>query len=490
MSQTISLNENDAISDDVFYAIFTFRRSNSVDSALCKYKMSKVEETMKSYFKSMAHSDRIVYKKPLDTCDSYLELSDTEIKKYYNEMTQNYKFQMEQNIYEPALFALNNAKFTAIAVDSPRVENNFNEVVFIGLEDGRVFKILIQPLKFMKNGQKFNQPTIVQEYKFFEAPVKSLVINTDSGKLVAISDELIRSIDLASSCQNVNIYRCGQCLKLQDPYCAWSITSQSCQGLTDTNEDMIKVSRFPGRPQCSPETADYEIEAVNSPILAQKNKNTENLLTAIFLTALLTCLLSVGLTCLLINKRLKMSNYLTKNLSTTISSNRSSASSTTTSYNNYTTEKFLPTIKIEKTKPKYQRCQNFYISSVKPILDHSIFSKKKHEPQRYDIASAAPTVNTNISSSTDCTQNSPNSESLQPKSINDTLSSSNESCCFDAHTLSDDCQTHINCERYTKRSYSSPLSAKKMSHLERIEVIDMSSNLLEPKLTFERNSNV
>lgn len=491
VSQPVSLNENDAVSDEVFYAIFTFRRSNSVDSALCKYKMSKVQETMKGYFKSMAHSDRIVYKKPLDTCDSYLDLSDSELKKYYNEMTQNYKFQMEQNIYEPALFALNNAKFTAIAVDSPRVANNFNEVIFIGLEDGRVFKVLIQPLKFMKNGQKLNQPTIVQEYKFFETPVKSLIINEKTGKLVVISDEAIRSIDLDSSCRNMNIYRCGQCLKLQDPYCAWSIISQTCQGNTNENEDMIRVSRFPGRSQCSSEIDDYEVEAVNAPILSQQNKNTENLLTAIFLTALLTCLLSVGLTCLLINKRLKMSNYLTKNLSTTLSSNRSSASSTTTSYNNYTTEKFLPTV---KPKTKYHRCQNFYESSLKPMLDLAIFTKKKqnleqHE-QRYDIASAAPTVNTNMSTSTDCTQTSPNSDLLQPKSINDTLSSSNESCCFDAQTLSDDCQTHANCDRYTKRPYSSPLSTKKMSQLEQIEVINMSSNLLDPKLNFTRNSNV
>ena len=158
---------------------------------------------------------------------------------------------------------------------------------------------------------------------------------------------------------------------------------------------------------------------------------SDNLLVAIFLTALLTCLLSVALTCLLINKRYKMADYLSRNMSTTLSSNRSTSSSTT-SYNNYKVDnKFLSDDSRIKLKSQ-QHYQNFYEASLKPLLDKKLFSKKSTMAANEIVENDLMADKT--MSSSDC---APHYLSA-PKSINNTLSSSNDSYCFDPHSLSDD----------------------------------------------------
>ena len=123
--------------EDTFYAIFTFRRANSIDSALCKYKVSTVQNTMKGYFKSMEHhKDSITYRRPLESCNKYKELKESTLNEYNKEMNKYYKFEMEQTVNEPALFALSNVKFTSIVIDPASLNNNFNDVIFIGTDNG------------------------------------------------------------------------------------------------------------------------------------------------------------------------------------------------------------------------------------------------------------------------------------------------------------------------------------------------------------------
>lgn len=105
--------------------------------------MSGVDQVMSGYFKSMEHaSDSIVYKRPLRTCDEYKRMNEPTLNEYYREMSKYYKFQMEQNVNDRAIFAMSNTKFTAIAVDGAREANGHNNVLFVGLSDGRVLKML------------------------------------------------------------------------------------------------------------------------------------------------------------------------------------------------------------------------------------------------------------------------------------------------------------------------------------------------------------
>ena len=126
-----------------------FNRANTIDSALCQYQMPSIESTMKGYYKSMELAgDSVTYKKPLESCKAYRELKESALNDYYKEMNKYYKFQIEQSISERAMFALTNTKFTALAVDEPNPNNNFNTVLFIGTSDGRVIKLLTRPVHY------------------------------------------------------------------------------------------------------------------------------------------------------------------------------------------------------------------------------------------------------------------------------------------------------------------------------------------------------
>jgi len=410
--------------------------------------MSTVEETMSGYFKSMDHDDRITYKQAPQTCQAYKEMSEASLNKYYQERTQNYNYQMETTVNEPALFAMNGIRFTAITIDRPSARNDFNQVIFIGLDNGRVLKLLTQSVETDK--KIYQQPIVVQEYQMFKhgQSVKSLIIK--QGKLIAISDETIRSVYLDVAC-SVDHLTCSSCTSAQDPYCAWSTSQSRCISLLDEKQ-LLKQDLIRAIQQCTnPSDIQYSIRTVNyknnfeygdftRPQLQaiklrnQYEQRTQNLVAAIFLTALLTCLLSVGLTCLLINKRSKMTEYLSRHLSISLSSSRSSNSSTT-SYNNYKTKNITSTTSKATTIPK-PVLQNIYMS-CRTFLN--TFSRSEHEQVKQHDDTIPTTINTNISTSIECgdQQHSPGSELTQPtKSINDTLSSSNESCCFEEpHSL-------------------------------------------------------
>ena len=210
--------------ESVFYGIFTFRRSNSFDSALCQFRISNVESALRSEFKNPDNKN-FKYSKPMDSCS---ELTNDE---YNKEVAKHFLFQTEQTVNEPALFALSGVRFTAIAVDMANANNNYNDVIFIGTEKGKVLKLLLKP----SDSQATNslQPILVQEIEVFnEAPVNSLIIHRskEATKLIAISDEQIKSVLLESLC--TKYASCQECAKNQDPYCAWSSSEAKCLSVT------------------------------------------------------------------------------------------------------------------------------------------------------------------------------------------------------------------------------------------------------------------
>ena len=212
--------------------------------------MSKIEEAMKGSFESNPSytSPRKIY----SSCDDFENLDNDLKDAYYKYITKNNTYKIEQSINEKAMFALNNVKFTTIAVDSfnydtQRNENNYiNNIIFIGLSDGRIIKLLnrISPL----NGQA--QPMIVGEYQMFEqnVPVNNIMIydpnrngqspKVASKKIIAVSNEEIKSFSLDSSCYKYA--DCAECIGAQDPYCSWSTTSAKCVNtLNKINDHLI-----------------------------------------------------------------------------------------------------------------------------------------------------------------------------------------------------------------------------------------------------------
>ena len=332
-----------------FYAIFTIRRANNVDSALCVYKITSVENAMKGYYKN--NPDKKPYK-PL-SCSNYKSLNNKETDEFYKDMTKNNKFQMEQTVNERALFALNNVKFTSIAIDLTSPESDQGHVIFIGLSDGGILKMINKPVYSAETNEiLYSQPIIVNEYAMFEnhLAVNNLFISVPNAvsnerKLIAVSSEQIKSMPVDIACYKYTT--CEQCVFAQDPYCSWSLNERKCVfGLQITKKSLINdmnqnnskckpERRLISKPIKSSEQLDINLDdlyfrnknkfgnifdqgtelerSLTQSAWSGKNINTSPSNTALYLVLLIlitffTFLASVFLTCLFIRKNFVISS--------------------------------------------------------------------------------------------------------------------------------------------------------------------------------------
>ena len=139
-------------------------------------------------------------------------------------------------------------RFTAVGVDRPSERNNFNQVLFVGLEDGRVLKLLMRATNLTAEERQLEQPVIVQEYRLFRAAVNSLLVA--EGQLIAVSDEQVRSVELGSECGKAE--SCGECVGAQDPYCAWSLGRSACVKVAsaEVGESLVAVTKVNNVQSC------------------------------------------------------------------------------------------------------------------------------------------------------------------------------------------------------------------------------------------------
>ena len=61
----------------------------------------------------------------------------------------------------------------------------------------------------------------------YDVPVKNLLVVRESDQLIVLSEQEVVAISL-HRCQAAND-SCGDCVALQDPYCAWDIKTNACQ---------------------------------------------------------------------------------------------------------------------------------------------------------------------------------------------------------------------------------------------------------------------
>jgi hypothetical protein len=240
------------------------------------YKISQIEETLKGRFKNNPQKSSLV--NPLDSCDSYKNMNTLQIDNYYKDIIKNEKFQMEQTVNQKALFALNNVKFTSIAVDV--VKNRNNHVLFLGLNDGRVLKIMNQIQS--KNGQNFNQPIILGEYQMFanNLPINSIIL-FESKKLIAITNSEIKSISLEIQCKKYNT--CRQCVYAQDPYCAWSTSKSKCVLAIEESESLKQdIQNGDGIKMCTANNPDTEMSYLTNTAVYFKSESLQNIIQSFF----------------------------------------------------------------------------------------------------------------------------------------------------------------------------------------------------------------
>ena len=139
-------------------------------------------------------------------------------------------------------------RLTMIAVD-PQVrapDNKAYDVLFIGTDDGKVIKAL----NTASPRNNTVETVVVEEIQVLPlgVPVKNLhVVHLDvpqgqrrtelDDKLVVVSDDEIMSIKL-QRCDSDRISSCSDCVRLQDPYCAWDTKEERCiaRGDSDWNK--------------------------------------------------------------------------------------------------------------------------------------------------------------------------------------------------------------------------------------------------------------
>lgn len=123
-------------------------------------------------------------------------------------------------------------RFTHIAVD-PQIETASGktfDVLFIGTDDGRVIKAINAASGALSGHQFHNSvvPIIIEEVSVFPmgtAISNLLVYHTFyEAKLLVVSNNEIKSIKLFHCLAKT----CGECVALQDPYCAFDLQRQQC----------------------------------------------------------------------------------------------------------------------------------------------------------------------------------------------------------------------------------------------------------------------
>ncbi|CAG0894309.1 unnamed protein product [Darwinula stevensoni] len=137
-----------------------------------------------------------------------------------------------QPIYQEPIFVLsqdeNNARLSRIVVDENITieDGGIRDVIFVGTDDGRVLKIVYNE---DEAAEKVNA-VVVEELEVFGNAKR--VVNMyryreegEPAKIVVIGDEQIKAL-LVHRCDLVK--SCSDCVKLQDPYCAWDTIDNHC----------------------------------------------------------------------------------------------------------------------------------------------------------------------------------------------------------------------------------------------------------------------
>lgn len=134
-----------------------------------------------------------------------------------------------------------NYRFTAITVDSQieSLSGDRYDVLFVGTDTGKVIKFInfirtIDPDSSARNQsqpQRQLETVVITETQALPQgyPVKEMTVAKDQESLIVVGNGHIVSIKL-NHCSH--IFRCRDCLNLQDPYCVWDGSNHECVPIT------------------------------------------------------------------------------------------------------------------------------------------------------------------------------------------------------------------------------------------------------------------
>ena len=82
----------------------------------------------------------------------------------------------------------------------------------------------------------------------YDVAVKNLLVVRESDQLIVLSEQEVVAIPL-HRCHAAN-KSCGDCVALQDPYCAWDIKTNACQPYRPGQKEQLQNVNIGYHPQC------------------------------------------------------------------------------------------------------------------------------------------------------------------------------------------------------------------------------------------------
>jgi chondroitin sulfate proteoglycan 4 len=215
-----AMHNPDAVTQDMFYAVFTGAIGSPIGSAVCAYGLNgQYMNDISSVYNGQYYYWDNGFKTATPNnfkCDP--ARSPVDAKKY--QLTVN---PVKQVTAFP-LYAMDGVSATAIAVDQVTVNGKIYDVIFLGFDDGRIQKI--SPVKSSSSWETKVTETITVA---MDEPILQLRVlshsNLSKRLLFVVSSSKVSQLPL-QRCDRYN--KCSDCISAQDPFCGWLSTTASC----------------------------------------------------------------------------------------------------------------------------------------------------------------------------------------------------------------------------------------------------------------------
>ncbi|XP_054160693.1 semaphorin-1A-like [Oppia nitens] len=224
----------------IIYGVFTTPSNSISGSAVCAFKMDDIHKAFDGSFKGQEAIDSNWLPVPSSKVPEPRPGLCVNDSRQLPDMTLN--FHKEHTLMDMAVPAFWSSpivvqtsfkyRFTQIAVD-PQIETASGktfDVLFIATDDGRVIKAINAASGALSGHHYHNTvvPIVIEEVTVF--PLGTVITNLlvyhtfYEAKLLVVSNNEIKSIKLFHCLAKT----CGECVALQDPYCAFDLARQQC----------------------------------------------------------------------------------------------------------------------------------------------------------------------------------------------------------------------------------------------------------------------
>lgn len=296
--------------EELIFGVFNTPENSISGSAVCSYKMSEIRNSFDGLFKVQQDVNsnwlplpRQREPSPRPGCSRNSEhLSD----EYLNFIRDNVLLDqaVPMSIHTPHFVKTSpDERLTTVTVDII----NGNKILFVGTSRGRILKMVMsgQETSFIEEIQLFPQDKSVGTIQIIKEGV-------ELGKIVAMSQDEVKSISVAR-CSTSLLLSCVDCLKVQDPYCGWSLGRQKCVNINIGEESSDTVRDIHSCPSLYLDIFGQENVGITSEDyddVKGQNLYTERSLGMACSSAAVVSLV-IGMMCgFLISKRMNNQSYL------------------------------------------------------------------------------------------------------------------------------------------------------------------------------------